>query len=123
VYDLKLSWRLAAKKSFRAISHARQQFISKLRRLCLPLGYNYGWCNEWHNRLRHCYHNLSAMQPSTRCLTPSLRWTTALFAVLGRYRPPMRRTRVEFWRGNYGLQRNFFPLFQPSAGSKKKPLT
>jgi hypothetical protein len=33
------------------------------------------------------------MQPSARCLTPWLRWTTALFAALGRYRPP-RRGRV-----------------------------
>jgi hypothetical protein len=34
------------------------------------------------DRLRHCYHHLSALQPSARCLTPWLRWTRALFAVL-----------------------------------------
>jgi hypothetical protein len=42
------------------------------------------------DRLRHCYHYLSAMQPSARCLTPWLQWTRALFAVLGRYHPPRR---------------------------------
>jgi hypothetical protein len=39
------------------------------------------------DRLRHCCHHLSAMQP---CLTPWLRWTRALFAVLGRYTPTPR---------------------------------
>jgi hypothetical protein len=42
------------------------------------------------DRLRHCCHHLSTMQPSARCLTPWLRWTRALFAVLGRYPPPQR---------------------------------
>jgi hypothetical protein len=37
----------------------------------------------------------TAMQPSARCLTPWLRWTTALFAILRRYPPP--------WRGRLGL--------------------
>jgi hypothetical protein len=45
-------------------------------------------------------HNLSAMQPSTRCLTPWLRWTRALFAVLGRHPPSATRTpRVNFFLG------------------------
>jgi len=42
------------------------------------------------DRLRHCYHHLSAMQFSVRCLTPWLRWTTALFVVLRRYTLPRR---------------------------------
>jgi hypothetical protein len=42
------------------------------------------------DRLRHCYLHLSAMQPSARCLAPCLQWTSALFAVLGRYPPPQR---------------------------------
>jgi len=39
------------------------------------------------NRLRHCCHQLSAMQPSARWLTRTLAsvWTRALFAVLGPY--------------------------------------
>jgi hypothetical protein len=45
--------------------------------------------------LWHCYHHLSAMRPLARCLTPCLRWTRALFAVLGRYSPQ--------WRGCLGL--------------------
>jgi hypothetical protein len=36
------------------------------------------------DRLPHCCHHLSAMQPSARCLTPWLRWIRALFVVLGR---------------------------------------
>jgi hypothetical protein len=39
------------------------------------------------DRLRH-YHQLSAMQPSVQYLTAWLRWTRALFAVLGSY--PLR---------------------------------
>jgi hypothetical protein len=31
------------------------------------------------DRLRQCYRQLSAIQPSARCLTPWLRWTTVLF--------------------------------------------
>jgi hypothetical protein len=42
------------------------------------------------DRLRHCYHHLSVMQPSARCLTPWLQWTRTLFAVLGRYPLPRR---------------------------------
>jgi hypothetical protein len=30
-------------------------------------------------RLRHCYHHLSAMQPSARCLTPWLRWINLIW--------------------------------------------
>jgi hypothetical protein len=51
------------------------------------------------DRLRHCYHHLSAMQPSARCLTPWLRWTRGLFAVLGCYPSATRTPRVGFWRG------------------------
>jgi hypothetical protein len=40
------------------------------------------------DRLRHCYSHLSAMRPWARCLTPWLRWTRALFAVLERCPPP-----------------------------------
>jgi hypothetical protein len=36
------------------------------------------------DRLRHCCHHLSAMQPSARRLTPWVRWTRALSAVRGR---------------------------------------
>jgi hypothetical protein len=39
--------------------------------------------------LRHCYHHLSAMQPLAQCLTSWLHWTRALFAILGRHRPPL----------------------------------
>jgi len=56
------------------------------------------------DRLWHCCHHLSAMQPSARCLTPWLRWTRALFAVLGRYSPPRRGRQVlDFMRGKYLL--------------------
>jgi hypothetical protein len=51
------------------------------------------------DRLRHCCHHLSAMQSSAWCLTPSLPWTRALFAVLGRYPPPPRKRRAGFWSG------------------------
>jgi hypothetical protein len=51
------------------------------------------------DHLRHCYHHLSAMQPSAQCLTPWLRWTRALFAVLGRYPSATMTPRVGFWRG------------------------
>jgi hypothetical protein len=44
--------------------------------------------------LRHCCHHLSAIQPSPRCLTPWLRRTRALFAVLGPPHPPRRRGRL-----------------------------
>jgi hypothetical protein len=37
------------------------------------------------DRLGHCYHHLSAMQLSARCLTPWLQWTRALFTVLSSY--------------------------------------
>jgi hypothetical protein len=54
------------------------------------------------DRLRHCYHYLSVMQSSARCLAPCLRWTRALFAVLGRYPSPRRgRQGVDF--GGIGL--------------------
>jgi hypothetical protein len=42
------------------------------------------------DRLRHCCHHLSAIQPSQRCLTPWLRQTRALFAVLGHPPPPAK---------------------------------
>jgi hypothetical protein len=38
------------------------------------------------------------MEHSTRCLTPSLRWTRALFAAVGRYPLTTRTRRVGFWR-------------------------
>jgi hypothetical protein len=44
----------------------------------------------WRDRLWHCYHHLSVMQPSAQYLTPWLRWTVALFTVRGRYPPPRR---------------------------------
>jgi len=51
------------------------------------------------DRLRHCYHHLSAMQSSARCLTPWLQWTIALFAVSGRYLSPRRgRLGLDFGR-------------------------
>jgi hypothetical protein len=42
------------------------------------------------DRLPHCYHRLSAMQISERCLTPWLLWTRRMFAVIEHYPPPRR---------------------------------
>jgi hypothetical protein len=50
----------------------------------------------WRDRLWHFCHHLSAVQPSARCLTPWLRWTRALFAVLGRCFP-LLQGRLELW--------------------------
>jgi hypothetical protein len=47
------------------------------------------------DRLRHCCHHLSDTQFPARCSTPWLRWTTALFAVLGRY--PLRDEDTKGW--------------------------
>jgi hypothetical protein len=50
--------------------------------------YTTGCCPvPWRGRLWHCYLHLSAMEPLARCLTPWLRWTRSLFAVLGHYPP------------------------------------
>jgi hypothetical protein len=49
------------------------------------------------DRLRHCCYHLSAIQPSPRCLTPCLRRTRALFAVLGPHTPATRAPRFGFW--------------------------
>jgi hypothetical protein len=48
------------------------------------------------DRLRHCCHHLSAIQPSPRCLTPWLRWTRALFAALEPHLPATRAPRFGF---------------------------
>jgi hypothetical protein len=45
---------------------------------------------SWRDSLWHCCHHLSAMQPSAWCLTPWLRWTRALFAIIVHY-IPLRR--------------------------------
>jgi hypothetical protein len=56
------------------------------------------------DRLRRCFHYLSAMQPSARCLTSWHRWTRELFVVLGRYPPPAATApRVGFPRGFNGM--------------------
>jgi hypothetical protein len=50
------------------------------------------------DRLRPCCHHTSVIQPLARCLTPWLRWTTALFVVLESY-PPLQRGRL---RSHFG---------------------
>jgi hypothetical protein len=60
------------------------------------------------NRLRH-YHILNAMQPSARCLTPWLRWTRALLAVL-RSCPSATRTPRLGFGGVKSLQMKSFNL-------------
>jgi hypothetical protein len=62
-------------------------------------------------RLQHCYHHVSAVQPSARCLTPWLQRPRALFAVLGRYTTTRRRRLGLDFGGSY-LEGSEFE-FQP----------
>jgi hypothetical protein len=59
------------------------------------------WGAAWRPKGIVCDHHLSAMQPSARCLTPWLRWTRALFTVVGRY--PLRLLSVGFRRGDIDI--------------------
>jgi hypothetical protein len=59
------------------------------------------WGAAWRPKGIVCDHRLSVMQPSTRCLTPWLRWTRALFAVVRRY--PLRSLSVGFRRGDIDI--------------------
>jgi hypothetical protein len=49
------------------------------------------------DNLRHCCHDLNAMQPLAQCSTDWLQWTRTLFAVLWRSPPVARTPRVGFW--------------------------
>jgi hypothetical protein len=63
-------------------------------------GIHTSWCClvPRRDRLWQCSHHLSAMQTSTQCLTPWLRWIRAMYAVLGCPPPTTRMPRFGFWR-------------------------